>query len=135
MKKALLFVLVAALACVVADWRLQAQTETSKLMAKKLKSAQAILEGVVMADYKKISKNAEELIQISKTAEWQMIKRPRYEMFSNEFRRAAENLIQKSADKNIDGAALAYMEMTLTCVRCHQYVRDVRDVKLPNPHP
>ena len=27
---------------------------------------------------------------------------------------------------DIDGAALAYIQMTLNCVTCHKYVRDVR---------
>lgn len=132
MKKVALLVALAALGVIALDWRLHAQT-TSKLMAQKLKSAQAILEGIALADFKKISKNAEELVQLSKKAEWNMIKQPRYEMFSNEFRRANENLIQKAADKNLDATALAYMELTLSCVRCHQYVRDLRDVNVPRP--
>jgi hypothetical protein len=27
---------------------------------------------------------------------------------------------------------LAYVEMTLSCVRCHQYVRDPPDVRAPH---
>ena len=60
-----------------------------------------------------------------------MIKTPRYELHSNEFRRAAEAIVQKSKEKNIDGVALAYVDMTLTCVRCHDYVREVRETRLP----
>lgn len=35
--------------------------------------------------------------------------------------------------KNIDGAALAYMETTMKCVSCHKYVRAVRltEIELP----
>jgi|GEM_PF-4526572 len=29
--------------------------------------------------------------------------------------------------QRIDGAALAWMEVTMKCVQCHKYVRDVRD--------
>ena len=134
MKKFALVLALTAAAVVYLEWPTQAQT-TSQIMQAKLKSAQNILEGIALANFKKIDKNADELIQLSKTAEWNMIKKPRYEMFSNDFRRAAETLIQKSKDKNIDGAALAYMEMTLTCVRCHQYVRDLQDVKTDLPHP
>jgi hypothetical protein len=127
MKKFGVLIVLGVLGILAMEWHAEAQV--SKLMAQKLKSAQAILEGIALADFKKISKNAEELVQLTKKEEWHMIKQPRYEMFSNEFRRANENLIQKAADKNIDAAALAYMELTLTCVRCHQYVRDLRDVK------
>jgi hypothetical protein len=105
----------------------------AELMAKKLKNAQLVLEGIAIADFGKITRGAEELIQISKTAEWRVLRTPKFEVHTNEFRRAADNLIQKAKDKNIDGAALAYVEMTLTCVRCHQHVRDVRDARLRAP--
>lgn len=104
----------------------------AEMMQKKLKSAQHVLEGIAIADFKKITRGAEDLIQLAKTTEWQLIRSPRYEMHSNDFVRAAENLIQKARDKNVDGAALAYVEMTLSCVRCHQYVRDLRDVRVPD---
>ena len=54
-------------------------------------------------------------------------------MHSNEFRRAAETIVQKAKDKNLDGVALAYLDMTMTCIRCHRYVREVRDARLPEP--
>ena len=54
-------------------------------------------------------------------------------MQTNNFRRALETLTQKAKAKNLDGATLAYVDMTVTCVRCHQYCRDVRDTRLlPN---
>ena len=36
----------------------------------------------------------------------------------------AELVIEKAKAKSIDGATLAYVEMTVTCVRCHQYTRE-----------
>jgi hypothetical protein len=45
---------------------------------------------------------------------------------SNEFRRAVENLQEKAAQKNLDGAALGYVELTFSCVKCHKYVREAR---------
>ena len=114
------------------DWGSSAQQKDAMriIMAEKLDKAKSILEGIAIADFKKITTSAEKLIQLSKTEEWHVIKSPRYETHSNEFRRAAENLVQKAQDKNLDGAAFAYVELTLSCVRCHQYVRDVRDAGL-----
>jgi|ERR1051325_3228835 hypothetical protein len=109
--------------------------QTSKLMAAKLRHAQTLLEGISIGDFKKITSSAEELIDLTKTEEWLMYKTPRYQMHSNEFRRAAETLIRKSKDKNMDGTALAFFEMTMSCVRCHQYVREIRDARLPNSRP
>jgi hypothetical protein len=96
------------------------------LMRKKLENSQKVLEGIAVNDFKLIAKHAEELIDLSKEAEWKVLKTPQYEIHSNEFRRSAETLIKNAKDKNLDAAALTYMEMTLTCVRCHKYVREER---------
>jgi hypothetical protein len=104
----------------------------AKLMAAKLKHSQVLLEGIAIGDFKKISASAEELLQLTKTEEWLMYKTPRYQMHSNEFQRAAETLIRKAKDKNIDGTTLAFFDMTMSCVRCHQHVREIRDARLPN---
>src|ERR1022692_2356404 len=106
--------------------------KVEKLMAAKLKHSQVLLEGIAIGDFKKISASAEELLQLTKTEEWLMYKTPRYEMHSNEFQRAAETLIRKAKDKNIDGTTLAFFDMTMSCVRCHQHVREIRDARLPS---
>lgn len=101
-----------------------------QLMQKKLTHSQKVLEGIVLNDYDKIVDHAQELILISKAIEWRVLKTPQYEMHSNEFRRSAENLAQAAKNKNIEGATLAYMDMTLVCVRCHKHVREVRQARL-----
>jgi hypothetical protein len=108
------------------------KSKVKKIMQEKLKQSQTLLEGIALADYKKVAVSAGELIQLSKTEEWHVFQTPRYEMNSNEFRRAAEKIIDKAKAKNIDGVTLAYFEMTMSCVRCHEYVREVRDVGLPS---
>jgi hypothetical protein len=102
----------------------------SELMRKKLENSQKVLEGIAIIDFKAINKHAEDLIDLSKQVEWRVLKTPQYETHSNEFRRNAEGLIKAAKDKNVDAAALAYVEMTLTCVRCHKYVREERMVRL-----
>jgi cytochrome c556 len=104
-----------------------APAKASPLMAEKLKNSQKLLEGLALNDFDKIQQSAEELMRISKAAEWGAIKTPMYEVHTNNFRRAAEQIIKKAKDKNIDGATLAYLDMTLTCVRCHQHTREVRN--------
>jgi len=96
------------------------------LMQRKLKHAQKILEGVALKDFALIGRSAEELTLVSKAAEFQAVKSPPYEIYSNEFRRLAESLAKQSKEKNLDGAALSYVELTLNCVKCHKYVREVR---------
>jgi len=105
-----------------------------KLMTKKLENAQKVLEGLAINDYDMVAKHADELIQISKAAEFRVLKTPQYEMNSNDFRRAAETMIQQAKAKNTDGIALAYVDMTLSCVRCHKHVREVRMASLDVDH-
>jgi cytochrome c556 len=104
---------------------------TQALMLRKLKESQKVLEGIALNDFTKIAAGADELIDISKTAEWKVLKNAQYELFSNEFRRRADQMRSAARDKNIDGATLAYLELTMSCVRCHKYVREERKTELP----
>ena len=132
MKTTIRFALVATLLLGM-GWSGSAQQKDAMriLMVEKLDKAKTILEGIAVADFKKIVTSAEKLIQLSKTEEWFALKTPRYELHTNEFRRAAETLADKAQHKNLDGVTLAYFDLTMSCVRCHQHVRDVRDARLP----
>lgn len=100
--------------------------ELSELMRRKLDNSQKVLEGIALNDFEKIAKHADELIAVSKLAEWRVLKTPQYELHSNDFRRIAETIVKEGKAKNIDGAVLAYVDLTLTCVKCHKHVREVR---------
>jgi hypothetical protein len=106
------------------------EKKVKELMQKKLEHSQKLLEGLALNDFDKIGKHAEELMLISKKVEWQVVKTPRYEVQSNKFRRALEDLEQNAKDKDLDAAALSYVEMTLACVKCHKHVRAVRTTRL-----
>lgn len=106
-----------------------------QLMHEKLKHSQNVLEGLALADYDKIARNAGELVRISNQAGWLVFKTPKYEMYSNEFRRNAETLIGNAKDKNLDAAALTYVELTLNCVHCHKYARELRSGRLDREDP
>src|SRR5262245_33965480 len=101
-----------------------------EIMRRKLDHSQKVLAGVALDDFDQISKNAAELVVLSNKLEWNVLKTPQYELHSNEFRRSLESLIKNAEKKNLDAAALAYVDMTLTCVRCHKYVREVRMTRL-----
>jgi hypothetical protein len=102
------------------------EADVKELMQQKLKHSQKVLEAIAIGNFDGIAKHAEELINLSKEAEWKVIKTPRFETYSNDFQRNAEALVKGAKDKNIDAAALAYVDLTLNCVKCHKYVREVR---------
>jgi cytochrome c556 len=103
-----------------------AKDDVKALMKKKLESSQKVLEGLALNNFDTISKHAAELTRISKAAEFRVLKTPQYELYSNQFRRSVETMDEMAKAKNLDGAALAYVELTLTCVSCHKHVREVR---------
>jgi hypothetical protein len=103
------------------------------LMQRKLAASQKVLEGIAMNDFDKIGKQADELIAVSKQTEWRVLKTPKFELHSNDFRRIADDLAKSAKDKNIDSAALNYVELTLTCVKCHKHVRETRDTGTGEP--
>jgi hypothetical protein len=117
--------------CAYEAHEIYAQMALRQLMQNKLQAAQRLLGAIAVADFGQIGAESDKLLQIANQAEWVVVKSPKYELHSNEFRRAAETIARKAKDKNIDGVTLAYMDLTMSCVRCHQYVREVRDASLP----
>ena len=98
-------------------------TRTSALMRRKLEQAQKVLEGIALNDFDKIAKSADALLEISKAVEFRIVQTPQYQVRSNEFRRIVEDLGEQARQKNLDGAALSYLDLTLSCVKCHNYFR------------
>jgi len=106
--------------------------EVSEIMQKKLKHAQKVLEGIAMKDFKKINNSADELLFLTREAEWKVLRTRDYENYSNEFRRNVQSLMKNAKEENLDACALSYVELTLTCVKCHKHVREVRMGRLPS---
>jgi hypothetical protein len=110
--------------------------KVERLMRRKLEHAKGLLEGLALADHNRLVREGRGLLLVSQQAEWQVIASPRYMLHSNELQRAVNKLIKSARAKDTDAAALAYVDMTLTCVRCHEYVREVRSADLggkPDP--
>ena len=102
-------------------------------MRVKLRHAQQVLEGLTLEDYDLISENADKMSLLSSATQWQVIQSPEYVRRSGEFRRATDALAAAAKNKNLDGATLAYVRMTMRCVDCHKYVRSVRQARLGKP--
>jgi hypothetical protein len=105
--------------------------KVGEIMRLKLKHTQQVLEGLADKDFKQIGKNADELLLLTKDEEWKILGTPDYMNYSNEFRRDLERLIKNAKDENLDACALSYVDLTLTCVKCHKHVREVRMTQLP----
>ncbi|HUG93166.1 MAG TPA: hypothetical protein VML55_20160 [Planctomycetaceae bacterium] len=100
-----------------------AEQRVSRFMREKLASAQQVLEGVLVEDFELVTKGARRMALMSQAAEWHVFDTPAYREDSAEFRAKCRQLIKAADDERTDAAALNYLQLTLSCIRCHQHVR------------
>lgn len=108
----------------------QEPDKVAVFMRAKLQHSQKVLEGLAMEDFDLIAKNSQKLSLLSLAEDWQVLETPEYAQHSMEFRRSADALTEAAKKKNLDGAALQYVDVTLKCVNCHKYVRKVKTARL-----
>ena len=91
-------------------------------MQKKLEYSGKILAGLPQEDFEQISRNAQSmnaLNQMEKCVRGTPEDRTQLKIFQN----ANERIIHMADEERLDGAALAYVQLTLNCVNCHKVVR------------
>ncbi|MCA9186609.1 MAG: hypothetical protein R3E01_08425 [Pirellulaceae bacterium] len=95
-------------------------------MQAKLEHSQRILEGLTTDNCELVAKHAQQLSLLSQAAQWQVLQTPEYVHRSAQFRHLADTLTDEARKKNLDGATLAFMKVTMDCIDCHKYVRKTR---------
>jgi hypothetical protein len=105
-----------------------AQPEAKKptVMQRKLTHAQKLLAALATDDFHLMRTSAEGLRDCVKDETWRINDTEKYLMYSDDFLRQTDALQAAAKKKNADAAALAYVGMTLTCVKCHRHLRDER---------
>ena len=98
--------------------------DVAVFMRAKLDHSKNVLEGLALADFDLIARGAQELSLASQESSWQVLQTEDYARLSTEFRRACDGLRSAAKAENLDGAVLAWMEVTQKCVQCHRYIRD-----------
>lgn len=94
-------------------------------MHAKLDASNRILEGLVTDEMKKVQSGADELLQMSDAEQWRASNDMLYLQHSRTFRESVVSLRDKAGKGSVDGVALAWMDVTLNCIRCHEWVRNV----------
>jgi len=106
-----------------------------EIMRQKLDHMQQLLEGLTLARYPMMERNANDLRILSELSSWNILRTPEYLRYSSDFRDTSERLSQAAIDQNLDAATLAYVELTLKCVECHKHVRGQQLARLPRAVP
>jgi hypothetical protein len=99
--------------------------QPSVWMKQKLVASQNILAGLTKADWSAIEKNAQSMLLVGYLEKWVRADAPGYQKMMKDFEYANRSLTLAAREKNLDGATIAYVELTISCVRCHKIVRDV----------
>ena len=99
------------------------EPDIEQIMQRKLDHAHAILEALIVEDYEALEDSAVALQKLSEEAEWFVLQTPEYTQRSAGFRHAVLEIQASAKDRNLEGAALGYVDMTLKCVQCHQMLR------------
>ncbi len=103
-----------------------ASEKTSIWMRQKLRASQEILKGLSDGDFQSIGANAQSMNVMEHLERWARAKRPDYQTQLRLFEFANRELIRSASERNLDGATLAYTQLTVSCVNCHKIVRKSR---------
>lgn len=99
------------------------QKARSTLMEKKLEYTQQVLAGLTREDYDLVVKNAEAMNAMTELEKWSHADTQGYRAQLLMFEFANNEMVRLAEEKNLDGIATAYVQLTLSCVNCHKYVR------------
>jgi hypothetical protein len=96
----------------------------SKFMRQKLQASSQILEGLCTEDLEMVSEGSAVLLQMSNEERWRVSNDIMYRRYSQEFATAVEELQKESKDQDMDGTSLAWVNVTMKCLKCHEWVRN-----------
>ena len=105
-----------------------------ELMQKKREHAHAVLDALTAGDSDALKREATALVRLAERPLFltdQKGPEPKYKTeeyrFQVEaFKHAADDLLAAAKAKNMDRAALAYSDITRTCVKCHAHFRGIK---------
>jgi hypothetical protein len=93
-------------------------------MNTKLNSSKSILEALAKGDFEKLESEAEQMRLIGKLEGLVRKSNPDYKTQLHTFELANQELVRQSKRHNIEGAALAFNQLTTSCVACHVMLRE-----------
>lgn len=98
-------------------------TPLANFMRAKLDASGQILEGLCTEDFALIETGARKLTIMSEAAQWRVTNDAMYRQHSAEFQDVAKRLQKAAKETNLEGAALAWIDATMSCIECHRWVR------------
>jgi hypothetical protein len=100
------------------------EKDPSVWMRMKLEYSQRILEGVTKADFSMIEDNA---LKMRGLTRFERFFRGRWDGYKEQlqtFQQANDELVKQARKDNVEGATLAFTQVTISCVNCHKKLRE-----------
>jgi hypothetical protein len=107
--------------------------DLSHFMRLKLEASGKVLEGLAVEDFALIKEGAQKLNEMSTAEKWRVSNDALYRNFSGDFQRVTGELVKAADDKNLDRAALKWMDVTMNCIECHRYARGIMIASITLP--
>ena len=100
--------------------------KASVWMTKKLEFSQKILQGLTQGDFEMVRKNADAMVVVGYLESWDRAGMPEYKKQLKSFESANKELVRQAEKKNISAATRAYTQLVVSCIECHNVVRDAK---------
>lgn len=92
-------------------------------MEKKLEYSQQILEGLATGDLALVAEKARQIRVLSKVEGWIRKGKPGYRAQLQAFEFANSEIERHANAGNLEGAAMGFQQLTISCVSCHSILR------------
>jgi cytochrome c556 len=92
-------------------------------MEKKLEYSQSLLRGLATGDFKAIAVGGRQLRTLSRVEGFVRNRNDDYRAHLNTFQRVCDEIVRQAEKENLEGATLAFNQLTVSCVSCHRSLR------------
>ena len=93
-------------------------------MERKLDHSKAILESLTKGEFEKLAMDADQMRLLGKIEGFVRRKNDNYRIQLRTFDFATQELVRQAKRHNAEGAALAFNQLTTSCVACHVLLRE-----------
>jgi hypothetical protein len=99
------------------------ESSMSIWMEKKLEYSRSLLKHLAMADFEELRSDAEKLKLLNRVEGFVRRRNPDYRDHVRTFNRVTAEIVRQAEQENIEGATLAFNQLTVCCVECHKSLR------------
>lgn len=100
-------------------------------MRQKLEASNMVLEGLCTDDFEMVKEGATKMNTISNSERWRVMNDAVYRQFSGEFQATTQQLVEAAEKENLDRATLKWVDATMNCIECHNFVRGIMIAEQP----